>query len=118
MKRRRRNQRTPALERRKRERESGTESGTEEETKAEEEKDNREDTKTPKKHKQRCHVHGGAWLTQVRAYLRVNLLPEWMWVGKNRERESGEPGRDREEGTKEETGRLSNGTQGENQSPI
>ncbi|KAJ1153931.1 hypothetical protein NDU88_006689 [Pleurodeles waltl] len=81
---------TEEEEREEREREPGTESGTEEGTKAEEEEDDREDAETPRKHEQRRHIPGGAWLTQVRVYLRVNLFPEWMRVGKKRERERAE----------------------------
>ncbi|KAJ1181313.1 hypothetical protein NDU88_006521 [Pleurodeles waltl] len=56
-------------------------------TQSEEEEDDREDAEIQGRHEQLRHVPGGAWLTQVRAYRRVNLLPEWMQVGKETERE-------------------------------
>ncbi|KAJ1127583.1 hypothetical protein NDU88_005981 [Pleurodeles waltl] len=83
--------------------EQRTEPGPEGGTRSEKEEDDREDEEIRGRHEQHRHVPGGARLTQVRACLRVNLLPEWMRVGKEREREraSGEPGRDREEGMEE-----------------
>ncbi|KAJ1192059.1 hypothetical protein NDU88_001371 [Pleurodeles waltl] len=59
-----------------------------------------EDAEKPRDNVQRCHVPGGAWLSQVRAYLIVKVLPEWMQLDKKREKGSEEPGRDREEGNK------------------
>ncbi|KAJ1189647.1 hypothetical protein NDU88_006391 [Pleurodeles waltl] len=66
------------------------------------EEEDRKDEEIRGSHEQRRHVPGGAWLTQVCAYLRVNLLPEWMRVGKERGRTNGEPGREWEEGIEEE----------------
>ncbi|KAJ1123656.1 hypothetical protein NDU88_002124 [Pleurodeles waltl] len=47
-------------------------------------------TETPMRNEQRCHVPGGAWLTQVRLYLKLKLMPEWMRGG--RELEGNEEG--------------------------
>ncbi|KAJ1201570.1 hypothetical protein NDU88_005378 [Pleurodeles waltl] len=58
-----------------------------------------EDAEKPRDNAQRRHVPGGAWHSQVRAYLIVKILPEWMQVDKKREKGSEEPGRDREEGS-------------------
>ncbi|KAJ1191952.1 hypothetical protein NDU88_001265 [Pleurodeles waltl] len=57
-----------------------------------------EDAEKPRDNDQRRHVPQGAWLSQVRVYLIVKVLPEWMRVDKKREKGSEEPGRDREEG--------------------
>ncbi|KAJ1083262.1 hypothetical protein NDU88_003421 [Pleurodeles waltl] len=57
-----------------------------------------EDAEKPRDNTQRRHVPGGAWLSQVRAYLIVKVLPEWMRVDKRREKGSEEPGRDWEDG--------------------
>ncbi|KAJ1152528.1 hypothetical protein NDU88_005303 [Pleurodeles waltl] len=74
--------------------EPGPEGGTCAQTKEEDQKDEKI-RGNPEQHR---HVPRGMWLTQVWAYLRVNLLPEWMRGRKERERASRRPGRDWEEG--------------------
>ncbi|KAJ1148338.1 hypothetical protein NDU88_001175 [Pleurodeles waltl] len=56
------------------------------------------DAEEPRNNGQRRQVPGGEWLSQVRAYLNVKVLPEWMRVERKREKGIEEPGRDREEG--------------------
>ncbi|KAJ1127582.1 hypothetical protein NDU88_005980 [Pleurodeles waltl] len=91
-----------ALERRRKTRANrGRNRGPKEELARRGEEDDWEDEEILERHEQRRHIPVGVWLTQVRAYFRVNLLPKWMQVGKERERASGEPGRDREEGMEE-----------------
>ncbi|KAJ1151359.1 hypothetical protein NDU88_004141 [Pleurodeles waltl] len=58
-----------------------------------------EDAEKSRDNDQHRHVPGGAWLSQVRAYLIVKVLPEWMRVERKRTKWSEEPGRDREEGS-------------------
>ncbi|KAJ1101370.1 hypothetical protein NDU88_006438 [Pleurodeles waltl] len=82
------------------ERDSGSEAelGNEEEDQDEDGETNEEDTGKPRENSQRHHVPGGAWLSQVRAYLVVKILPDWMRVDKGGGKRNNEPGRDREEG--------------------
>ncbi|KAJ1128086.1 hypothetical protein NDU88_006467 [Pleurodeles waltl] len=49
------------------------------------EKGQKTPTETPRRTEQRRHVPGGAWLTQVRSYLRFKFLPEWIRGGSERE---------------------------------
>ncbi|KAJ1201323.1 hypothetical protein NDU88_005136 [Pleurodeles waltl] len=57
-----------------------------------------EDAGKPRDNEQRHNIPGGAWLSQVRAYLIVKILPEWVRVDKRRKKGREEPGRDWEEG--------------------
>ncbi|KAJ1204258.1 hypothetical protein NDU88_008039 [Pleurodeles waltl] len=49
-------------------------------------------TEIQTRYEQRRHVPGRAWLTQVRSYLRVNLLAELIRGGGGRERAGEGPG--------------------------
>ncbi|KAJ1174980.1 hypothetical protein NDU88_000271 [Pleurodeles waltl] len=56
-----------------------------------------EDTGKPKENLQHRHVPEGAWLSQVRAYLVVKVLPDWMRVDKGEGKRNEEQGRGRAE---------------------
>ncbi|KAJ1141938.1 hypothetical protein NDU88_008266 [Pleurodeles waltl] len=45
------------------------------------EKNQKTPTETPRRNEQRRHVPGRAWITQVRLYLRLKFLPEWIRGG-------------------------------------
>ncbi|KAJ1118304.1 hypothetical protein NDU88_006499 [Pleurodeles waltl] len=66
------------------------ERGDELETEAETEE---EDAGKPKEPLQRRHIPEGAWLSQVRAYLTVKILPDWMRVDKGKRDEEQVRGR-------------------------
>ncbi|KAJ1152310.1 hypothetical protein NDU88_005085 [Pleurodeles waltl] len=57
------------------ERGSGSEEELENGEEDEDGKTEEDDTGKPKENSQRCHVPGGAWLSQVRAYLVVKSYP-------------------------------------------
>ncbi|KAJ1132075.1 hypothetical protein NDU88_010405 [Pleurodeles waltl] len=80
------------------ENDSEAELGNGEEDLDEDGEPNEEDSGKPRDNSQRCHVPGGAWLSQVRAYLVVKILPNWMRVEKGEGKRNEEPERDREEG--------------------
>ncbi|KAJ1202948.1 hypothetical protein NDU88_006743 [Pleurodeles waltl] len=42
-------------------------------------------TETPRINEEHRHIPGGAWHTQVRLYLKLKLLPEWMRGGRKPE---------------------------------
>ncbi|KAJ1214192.1 hypothetical protein NDU88_001818 [Pleurodeles waltl] len=54
-------------------------------------------TETPRRNGESHHVPGGAWHTQVRLYLKLKLLPEWMRGGRNLEGAEGGLGQENKE---------------------